>query len=160
MVKKVKIYVRSVQKIKLPLPDDELSELEEELLSPEPLLTEVESEGELEYKDGKVTITYIESAATGLENCTTTVSFSDKDPNSVSLYRAGPVKTALMFSEGQRYISVYDTGYGCFEVGIYTERCENGIDTDGGELSISYVVEIRGSVAEHTELELKVKEIL
>ena len=160
MVKKVKIYVRSKKKIKLPLPDEELSELEEELFSPDPLLTEVESEGELEYKDGTVKITYIESAATGLENCETAITFSDRDPNSVSLYREGPVKTALMFSEGQRYISVYDTGYGCFEVGIYTEKCDNRIGTDGGELSISYVVEIRGSVAEHTELELKVKELL
>ena len=160
MVKKVKIYVRSSQRIKLPLPDDELDELEEELLSPEPLLTEVESEGELEYKDGLVTISYMESAATGLENCITTLTFSDTDPDSVSLYRAGPVKTALMFCEGQRYISVYDTGYGCFEVGIFTERCENRIGVDGGELFISYVVEIHGSEAEHTELELKVKELL
>ena len=159
MVKKVKINVRSYQNIKLPMPDDELEEFEEELLSPEPLLTEVESEGELEYKNGMVTITYIESAATGLENCITTISFSDTEPERVTLYRAGPVKTALMFCEGQRYISVYDTGYGCFEVGIYTEKCENCIGTDGGELCISYVVEIHGSEAEHTELILKVREL-
>lgn len=160
MAKRVKIYLKSSQLIKLPLPEDELDEFEEELLSPEPFLTEVESEGELEYKDGVVTISYMESAATGLENCLTTLTFSDRDPGSVSLYRAGPVKTALMFCEGQRYISVYDTGYGCFEVGIFTEKCDNRIGVDGGELCISYVVEIHGSEAEHTELELKVKELL
>ncbi len=159
MVKKVKIYLRSEQSIKLPLPEDELSELEEELISPEPFLTEVESEGELEYRDGVVTITYMESAATGLENCITTVSFTDTEPGRVTLYRAGPVKTALMFCEGQRYISIYDTGFGCYEVGIYTEKCDNAIGTDGGELAISYDVEIRGSEAEHTELLLKVREL-
>ena len=159
MIKKVKIHLRSSQLIKLPLPEDELDEFEEELLSPEPFVTEIESEGEFEYKNGVITISYMESAATGLENCLTTLTFSDTDPGSVSLYRAGPVKTALMFCEGQRYISVYDTGFGCFEVGIFTEKCDNRIGVDGGELCISYVVEIHGSEAEHTELELKVKEL-
>lgn len=159
MEKKVKIYLKSAQRIKLPLPDEEIRDFAESLLSPEPFLTEVESEGELEYKDGVVTLSYVESAATGMENCITTITFSDTDPGSVTLYRSGPVKTALMFCEGQRYISIYDTGYGCFEVGIFTEKCENRIGLDGGELSISYDVEIRGSEAEHTELLLRIKEI-
>ena len=159
MVKRIKIYLKSSQSIRLPMPSDDMPEAMEEFISPEPFLIEVESEGELEYEDGVVTVSYMESAATGLENCITTITFSDTEPERVSLYRAGPVKTALMFCEGQRYISVYDTGFGCFEVGICTEKCENTIDIDGGELCVSYNVEIRGSVAEHTELILKVREL-
>lgn len=159
MVKKVKIYVRSSQSITVPVPDGELAEAAGELLDPEPLVTEIESEGELEYKNGTVSLTYTESAATGLENCVTTLSFSDTEPGRVTIYRSGPVKTALMFCEGERYISIYDTGFGSFEVGIYTERCDNRIGLDGGELEISYIVEIRGSEAEHTGLIMKVREI-
>ena len=157
MVKKVRIYVRSVQRITLPQADDE--SIFEEIFEPEPAVTVVQSEGELEYEDGVVTITYEESEVTGMENCITSLTFSDTEPDRVSLYRSGPVKTALMFCEGQRYISVYDTGYGSFEVGICTEKCKNEIDTDGGELHISYSVEIRGSQAEHTELEMKVRNV-
>lgn len=159
MTKRVKIYVRSSQNITIPAADGELSELGEDLFDPEPLITEIECEGEFEYKNGVVTVTYTESAATGLENCLTTLSFSDTEPDRVTLYRSGPVKTALMFCEGQRYISIYETEFGCFEVVIFTEKCDNAIGPDGGELAISYVVEIRGSEAEHTELIMKVREI-
>ena len=156
MKKKVKITLRSAQSISLPAATEE-AEILNGLLSAEPLVTEVEAEGELIYRKGTVCIRYAESAATGLEDCVTTVSFSDKEPDRVSMYRAGPVKTALMFSDGERYISVYETEYGCFEVGIYTEKCENKIGLDGGELSVIYDVEIRGSEAEHTELNMKVR---
>jgi len=156
MKKKVKISLRSEQVIRLPISSEE-AELLNDMLSAEPLVTEVESEGELEYKKGTVTIRYEETEATGLENCVTSISFSDRDPGRVSMYRSGPVRTALMFCGGQRYISVYETEYGGFEVGIYTERCDNTIGPDGGELSIVYDVEIRGSEAEHTGLYLKVR---
>ncbi len=156
MKKKVKISLRSEQVIRLPLSDEEAERLNE-LMSDKPLVTEVESEGEFEYEDGVISIRYEETAATGLENCTTSISFSDREPDRVSMYRSGPVRTALMFSGGQRYISVYETEYGSFEVGIYTERCDNRIGPDGGELSIVYNVEIRGSEAERTGLYLKVR---
>ena len=159
MTKKVKLYIKSSQSITIPMPDGELQELADDLLDPGPMVTEIESEGEFEYADGVITITYTESAVTGLENCITAVSFSDTEPDRVTLYRSGAVKTALMFCEGQRYISVYDTGFGCFEVGIFTEKCENRIGPDGGELSILYTVEIRGSEAERTELIMKVREL-
>ena len=156
MKKKVKITLRSAQSISLPAATEE-AEILNGLLSAEPLVTEVEAEGELIYGKGKVSIRYEESEATGLEDCITTVSFSDTEPDRVSIFRSGPVKTALMFCGGERYISVYETEYGCFEVGIYTEKCENRIGLDGGELSVIYDVEIRGSEAEHTELDMKVR---
>ena len=87
----------------------------------------------------------------------TSLSFTDRDPGSVSLYRTGPVKTVLMFAEGRRYISVYDTGFGSFEVGIVTLSCDNCIDENGGELSVVYTVEIKGSEAERTELKINVR---
>lgn len=156
MKKKVKISLRSAQSISLPAPGEE-AEFLNELLSAEPLTTKIESEGEFEYKNGNIKISYEESEATGLDNCVTTVTFSDTEPGRVFIYRAGPVKTALMFCEGQRYISVYETEYGSFEVGIHTEKCDNKIGIDGGELSVVYNVELRGSEAEHTELYMKVR---
>ena len=156
MIKKAKITVRSSQNITLPLTGGE-EDLQELPLFSQPAVTEVESEGELIYEGGVFRIEYPESEATGLENCVTSVSFTRGEPGRVTVYRSGPVKTALMFCGGERYISVYDTGYGSFEVGIYTESCENGIDFDGGVLSVVYTVEIRGSETEHTELELKVR---
>lgn len=156
MKKKVKISLRSAQNISLPAPGEE-AEFLNDLLAAEPFTTEIESEGVFEYKNGNIKISYEESEATGLENCTTSITFSDAEPGKVFMYRAGPVKTALMFSEGQRYISVYETEYGSFEVGIHTEKCDNKIGPDGGELSIVYNVELRGSEAEHTELDMKVR---
>lgn len=156
MVKKVKIRVVSEQKLSIFSADDG-TDGEELPPLPDRSVTEVESEGTLEYKKGVFTVCYPESEATGLEGCITSLTFSETDPGSVSLYRTGPVKTVLMFGEGQRYISVYDTGFGSFEVGIVTLSCENGIDVDGGELTVSYIVEIKGSEAERTELKINVR---
>ena len=156
MVKNVKIHVVSKQTLVLPVQDGDDEELKEKL-SGEPIVTEVESEGTLEYKDGAFTVYYPESEVTGLDGCVTSLSFTDRDPGSISLYRTGPVRTVLMFAEGQRYISVYDTGFGSFEVGIVTLSCENGIDENGGELSVAYTVEIKGSEAERTELKINVR---
>ena len=156
MIKTVKIKLRTVQHIRLPAVNDD-GLLPEETEDPAPFVTEIESEGELEYGGGIINLTYSESEATGIENCLTTLSFTGDDPGCVTLYRTGEIKTVLIFRTGQRYISVYETEFGSFEVGIYTERCENGITEDGGELSVSYSVEIRGSEAEHTELYMKVE---
>ncbi len=156
MVKNVKINVVSKQTLVLPVQDGDGEELAEKL-SGEPMITEVESEGTLEYKHGTFTVYYPESEVTGLEGCVTSLSFTDRDPGSVSLYRTGPVKTVLMFAEGRRYISVYDTGFGSFEVGIVTLSCDNCIDENGGELSVVYTVEIKGSEAERTELKINVR---
>ena len=158
MIKKVKIRVMSKQNLTLPMLDGaESGDETDEELSLSSAVTEVESDGTLEYDNGKFMISYPESEATGLEGCITSISFSDTDPGNISLYRTGPVRTVLVFSEGLRYISVYDTGFGTFEVGIVTLSCENGIDIDGGELSVSYIVEVKGSEAERTELKINVR---
>ncbi len=153
MVKKVKITIDSKQRLHIPEPEDE--ENGSPLVGD--MSSRVESEGELEYEDGVFCISYPESEVTGMEGSVTSVTFSDKKPGSVSIYRSGPVKTVMMFAEGQRYIAVYDTGFGSFEVGIVTLCCDNRISELGGELHITYIVEIKGSEAEHTELEINVR---
>ena len=151
MVKKVKITINSTQRLTLSLPEDD------PLPEDGAITTSVESEGELVYEDGVFSISYPETEVTGLDGCITSLSFSDRTPGRVSIFRAGPVRTALMFGEGQRYISVYDTGFGSFEVSIVTLCCENGIDENGGTLRVSYLVEIKGSEAERTELTVNVR---
>ena len=131
----------------------------EEGFRDERFVSTVESEGEL-FADGeKITIVYLENEITGLPNCETTLSFPTREPGRVTMSREGLVRTVLMFSEGERYLSVYETEYGSFELGVVTEKCENTVTPDGGDMNIIYTVELRGARAERNEISIKIRTV-
>ena len=64
----------------------------------------------------------------------------------------------MLFSQGERTISVYNTPYMPFELGIYSKKVDNRILTDG-VLEISYVLEVKGALAQKTEMKMEIKAI-
>ena len=88
---------------------------------------------------GGYTISYEESELTGLEGTTTVVRI---EPGKVTLLRAGSVNAQMVFEEGRRHLSMYETPYGSLSVGINTRRVKNTVGGGGGELEIDYDVEI------------------
>lgn len=154
MRKTVKVSVTLDQTRLVPETEDENSPFKDEKF-----VTTVESEGEL-LEDGGITkIIYFENEMTGLVDCMTTLSFDATDPGRVTMSRSGLVTTVLMFCEGERYISVYETEYGSFDLGIVTEKCENTVTENGGEMNIIYTVELRGARAERNEIRIKIRTV-
>ena len=117
------------------------------------------SEGIMRLYGGKIDIIYDEDSMTELIGCETTLSFPVKDPGRVTMSRDGLVRTVLMFCEGERYISVYETEYGSFELGVVTEKCDNNVTLNGGEMRIIYTVELRGTRAEHNDITIKIRTV-
>ena len=154
MKKTVKVTVTLDQTRLVPETEDENTDFKDENF-----VTTVESEGELYERGGKIKITYYEDEITGLIGCETTLVFTKRDPGRVTMSRDGLVRTVLMFSEGERYISVYETEYGSFELGVVTEKCENTVTEDGGEMKIIYTVELRGARAERNEISIKIRTV-
>ena len=64
------------------------------------------------------------------------------EPGKVTLLRAGSVNAQMVFEEGRRHLSMYETPYGSLSVGINTRRVKNTVGEGGGELEIDYAVEI------------------
>lgn len=116
---------------------------------PEP--THLMVEGRLVTSPTRVELVYEEGELSGMEGSVTSVGFDRRAPGLVSMMRTGAVETALVFEEGKRHISVYDTPISSFQVCVRTLRVKNRLLTDG-ILQLDYLVEIHGAQAEHCRM--------
>ena len=127
--------------------------------APESNTIELESDGVMNIKDGRLEVSYEETELTGMAGSITAVSFEESAPELVTMIREGSVNTVLVFEENKRNICAYETEYMPFEICIHTYKVENCLTRDGGTLSLDYVIEIHGSAAERTKFTLEVRAI-
>ena len=107
-------------------------------------------------EDGRISLSYDETELTGMEGSTTTVTFAEDDPGTVTMLRFGSVTTTLVFEQERRHICVYETPIMPFEICIYARRVQNDLTMDGGSMLLDYLIEIHGAKAERTLFELHV----
>lgn len=101
---------------------------------------ELVTEGRLvRNSEGGYTISYQETELTGLEGTTTVLHIEGP---CVTLRREGTVNSQMVFEEGRRHLSMYETPYGSLSVGINTRRMKNTVGESGGDLEIDYALEI------------------
>lgn len=110
---------------------------------------------EARYRDDgtRVSISYEEGELSGMENTTTTLSFSKSEPGIFSMTRAGAVRTTLLFEKGKRHTCIYQTPILPFELCIATKNVQNDIEANG-TLYLDYLIELRGAQTEHTRFKL------
>jgi len=111
----------------------------------EPETIELVTEGRLE-KQGKngFTISYEETELTGLEGTLTTFQV---EKNRITLMRQGLINSQMVFEQGRRHLSMYDTPQGSLAVGIDTKRMCSKMSGKGGNIEIDYAIEIDHAVA-------------
>ncbi|OUN06978.1 hypothetical protein B5G43_06645 [Flavonifractor sp. An92] len=124
-------------------------EQEEETIE---LVTEgrLESDGEAGY-----TLSYQESEVTGLEGTLTTFQI-EKDR--ITLLRLGEFNSQMVFEQGRRHLSMYNTPYGALSVGVNTREMEAHMGERGGKIRIAYDVEIDHAVTGMNTFEIQVRE--
>ena len=117
---------------------------------------ELVTEGRLEEDgDAGFTLSYQESELTGLEGTLTTFQI-EKDR--ITLLRVGEVNSQMVFEEGRRHLSMYDTPYGALSVGISTRRMRYDLGNTGGSIEINYAIEIDHAVAGENLFRIQVRE--
>lgn len=84
-------------------------------------------------------LSYQESEVTGFAGTLTTIQV---EPRRVILQRVGAVNSQMVFEEGRRHLSLYDTPYGALSVGIHTRKLRSTLNADGGEVEVRYALEI------------------
>ena len=89
--------------------------------------------------DDGYTLSYQESELTGLEGTTTTFHIT---PERITLHREGTLNSEMIFQEGQKHFSLYETPYGGLMLGVNTHRAKADFGEDGGNLSIRYALEV------------------
>lgn len=101
------------------------------------------------------TLTYQESEITGLGGTLTTILVEE---DQVSLMRAGETNAQMVFREGRRHLSMYNTPYGSMAVGVHTRHLMAELNDQGGDIEIDYAIEIDHAIAGRNIFQIKVKE--
>ena len=116
---------------------------------------ELVTEGRLE-SDGEsgFTLSYQESEVTGMEGTLTTFQI-EKDR--VTLLRLGEFNSQMVFEQGRRHLSMYNTPYGALAVGINTRRMKVELAGLEGRIEITYAIEIDHAVAGENCFKIDVK---
>ena len=116
---------------------------------------ELVTEGRLERDGSHYTLSYQESQLTGLEGTLTTFQI---EPERVTLMRVGEYNSQMVFQEGRRHMSMYNTPYGAMTIGVNTRHLLADLTDRGGEIEIDYAIEIDHSVAGRNTFQINVKE--
>lgn len=100
---------------------------------------ELTTVGNYEYDDGLYYIDYDESEATGMEGTHTNIEIG---ADYVSLQRTGAMNSDMLFMEGRKTYSMYNTPFGDMLVGIYTIKLDIEAMDDCCMLNIEYEIEL------------------
>lgn len=121
-----------------------------------PEITELITEGNLiDCGEDGYTLTYQESELTGLEGTLTTFQV---EPGCVTLLRMGEFNSQMVFQKGRRHFSMYDTPYGALSIGVNTHKMKARLDASGGEIDITYAIEIDHVVTGENTFHIAVRE--
>ena len=117
---------------------------------------ELVTRGSLARDGGMLTLQYEESELTGLEGTMTTIQV---EPERVTMLRTGQVNTQMVFQEGRRHLSMYNTPYGAMTIGVNTRHLFTELGEDGGEIEIDYNIEIDHTVTGRNVFHINVKKV-
>lgn len=123
--------------------------------SPEPEILDINTVGSFTDDGERISISYNESEATGMEGSVTTITFLKSEPYIVSMIREGMVSTTLVFENEKRHHCLYKTPFMPFEICVRTIKVTNSL-LGIGTLTLDYVIEIRGAKAERTKFSMQI----
>ena len=116
---------------------------------------ELVTAGQYGQDEKETLLTWQESELTGLEGTLTTFQI---ERDRVTLLRVGEVNSQMVFEEGRRHLSMYDTPYGALSVGINTRKMRAELDARGGNIEIDYAIEIDHALAGQNLFRIHVRE--
>ena len=79
-------------------------------------------------------------------------------PDRITLRREGTLNSEMIFQEGQKHVSLYETPYGGLMLGVNTHRAKADLGTAGGRLSIRYALEVDSQPIGENSFEIQVTE--
>ena len=116
--------------------------------------SELMTEGTMTVTEEGFLLSYEETALTGLDGTTTT--FTVKD-GQVVLTRTGKVNSQMVFQEGCRHTSLYETPFGALSVDIQTSRLRCSLTERGGLLDIRYSIAIQHTATGQNAFRIRVR---
>ena len=120
-----------------------------------PDIVELVTEGRLSRDGESYTLSYQESELTGLGGTLTTIQV---DGAQVTLMRVGEFNSQMVFQEGRRHLSMYNTPYGAMTNGVNTRHLLTELNDQGGAIEVDYAIEVDHALAGRSVFRISVKE--
>ena len=139
MDKDVVISIKGMQKYEGALPD----------------VVELVTAGRLSREGESYTLSYQESELTGLGGTLTTILV---DGEQVTILRVGEFNSQMVFQEGRRHLSMYNTPYGAMAIGVHTRHLLAELSDRGGDIEVDYSIEVDHTLAGRNIFRISVKE--
>ena len=139
MEKEVVISIRGMQKYEGTPPD----------------VVELVTEGRLAREGESYTLSYQESEITGLGGTLTTIQVEGEQ---VTLMRVGEYNSQMVFQEGRRHLSMYNTPYGAMTIGVNTRHLLAQLTDQGGDIEVDYSIEVDHAMTGRSIFRINVKE--
>lgn len=108
--------------------------------------------GEMELTDTTAVIRYEESIDEGMPPQKVEVSIADE---CLTMTRGGAYQTQMVFRIGCRYEGMYRTPYGEMELAVYCTKLNYDLGDDGGEIDLSYQLDLNGAFAAMHDMTLR-----
>ncbi|MDD3334792.1 MAG: DUF1934 domain-containing protein [Eubacteriales bacterium] len=103
-------------------------------------------------QDDKAIIRYDESLDEALPPQHVTITIESE---TVAMNRDGDYISQLVFRKGQRYEGQYATPFGEMALAIFCTRLRYQLDENGGEIQLSYQMDLNGQFAAMQEMEIR-----
>ena len=116
--------------------------------------TELFTFGTMSELDDGYVIEYEESEATGFEGSKVSLEVK-KDV--VTMLRTGTALSTLVIEKGKKHHCHYGTPFGNFLVGISTDEIETSLNKNGGNIKLSYTIDINSGFISKNEMEIEIK---
>ena len=121
----------------------------------DPDTIELVTAGRMQRVGESYTLSYHESELTGLEGTLTTIQVEGEQ---VTLVRTGEFNTQMVFQEGRRHLSMYNTPYGAMASGVNTRHLLADLTDQGGDIEIDYAIEVDHALAGRNVFQINVTE--
>ena len=108
--------------------------------------------GELQLQDDRALIRYEEAVDDSMPAQQVEVVVEGE---SATMTRCGDYATVMVFRKDCRYEGTYHTPYGDMELAVYCTRLRYDIGPDGGELLLSYQLDLNGQFAAVHDMHLR-----
>ena len=139
MDKDVVISIKGMQKYEGALPD----------------VVELVTAGRLSREGESYTLSYQESELTGLGGTLTTILV---DGEQVTILWVGEFNSQMVFQEGRRHLSLYNTPYGAMTIGVNTRHLLAQLTDQGGDIEVDYAIEVDHAMTGRSIFRINVKE--
>ena len=120
----------------------------------DPNATELMTEGTLEQTEDGFLLSYQETELTGMEGTLTTFRIA---PDRITLLREGTINSEMIFEEGQKHFSLYETPFGELSVDIQTSRLLHNLTERGGLMEIKYSIAVEHVVTGRNCFKIRVR---